>query len=278
MTKLTTMSEAYPEGAIGDGLFSDLQSEGIPWESADIAEQLDILYYSRSGEKPISPLLSSRLSDEDFRAVIAKAVRVMFSTKWTKLYDVLSLQYNPIENYRMSETENLTRHDEANGTDTGTVRTQSNGEKTDNGTISTTARVDKTDGGTISNVTARTDGDSVYGFNSSDAVNSGVTDIDEQRTETRNLTLGEDSTSTETHNLAYTEDSDGMETRNLANSSESDGTEERELLRSGNIGVTTSQQLIQSELDLWEWNYFSTVFADVDSVLTLDIYQYEMGV
>lgn len=45
------------------------------------------------------------------------------------------------------------------------------------------------------------------------------------------------------------------------------------LRRHGNIGVTTSQQLLQSERELWLWNYFrNVVFPDVDRVLTSPIY------
>lgn len=47
---------------------------------------------------------------------------------------------------------------------------------------------------------------------------------------------------------------------------------DRTLTRSGNIGVTTSQQMIESERNLWMWNFFDTVFADIDKVLTLGIY------
>ena len=41
----------------------------------------------------------------------------------------------------------------------------------------------------------------------------------------------------------------------------------------GNIGVTTRQQRIQSEHELWKWNFFNDiVFPDIDRVLTLMIY------
>lgn len=46
----------------------------------------------------------------------------------------------------------------------------------------------------------------------------------------------------------------------------------RTLTRSGNIGVTTSQQMLKSELELREWNLYETIFADVDSMITLSIY------
>lgn len=47
---------------------------------------------------------------------------------------------------------------------------------------------------------------------------------------------------------------------------------ERTLTRSGNIGVMSSQTLIQSEIELRKWNYFKSVFNDIDNVLTLSIY------
>lgn len=42
--------------------------------------------------------------------------------------------------------------------------------------------------------------------------------------------------------------------------------------RSGNIGVTTTQQMIQQERTLWEWLFLEQVFRDLDSLLTLEIY------
>ena len=47
----------------------------------------------------------------------------------------------------------------------------------------------------------------------------------------------------------------------------------RELKRSGNIGVTTTQQMLQQERELWDWNYYNTVFKDIDNLLTLMIYE-----
>lgn len=45
------------------------------------------------------------------------------------------------------------------------------------------------------------------------------------------------------------------------------------LTRKGNIGVTTSQQMIESERNLWMWNYFEEiVYPDIDRVLTINMY------
>lgn len=60
---------------------------------------------------------------------------------------------------------------------------------------------------------------------------------------------------------------------------EQSGTMERkteyntELTRSGNIGVTTSQQMIESERNLYLWNFFQNiVFKDLAKMMTLSIY------
>ena len=42
--------------------------------------------------------------------------------------------------------------------------------------------------------------------------------------------------------------------------------------RSGNIGVTTTQQMMESERNLWMWNFFDQVYKDIDNVLSLPIY------
>ena len=42
--------------------------------------------------------------------------------------------------------------------------------------------------------------------------------------------------------------------------------------RSGNIGVTTTQAMLESERNLWMWNFFDQVYKDVDSVLAIAFY------
>ncbi len=44
------------------------------------------------------------------------------------------------------------------------------------------------------------------------------------------------------------------------------------ITRAGNIGVTTSQQMLKSEREVWMWNYFDQIYRDIDSVLSLPIY------
>lgn len=44
------------------------------------------------------------------------------------------------------------------------------------------------------------------------------------------------------------------------------------LHRYGNIGVTTNQQMVEAERSLRMWNYFNSVYKDIDSVLAIRIY------
>lgn len=43
----------------------------------------------------------------------------------------------------------------------------------------------------------------------------------------------------------------------------------RKLTRSGNIGVTTSQQMLQSEIDLRQWEFYEMIMNDIDEVMCL---------
>lgn len=42
--------------------------------------------------------------------------------------------------------------------------------------------------------------------------------------------------------------------------------------RAGNIGVTTTQQMIQAERNVWLWNFFEQVYKDIDTVLSISVY------
>ena len=42
--------------------------------------------------------------------------------------------------------------------------------------------------------------------------------------------------------------------------------------RAGNTGSVTPQQMIESDRSIWMWNFFDQVYKDIDSVLSLPIY------
>ena len=237
MAKRPTMNEVYPDGFTGDGIFADLQDLDVPWKDASVNEYLDIIYYTHSGDKRVSSIVEGRLSEgvlsSAARDILANSLFVLYGVKWEKLYNTLSFEYNPIENYRMVEEESTTI------TDSGTIDRDGSNSRTDSGTID--------NDGTQSDIIDKT-----YGFNSSSAVNADTSTNTVDSTITHDLTFGETIDETETHDLTLQND--------------------RELTRSGNIGVTTSQQMITSERELWNWNFFNTVFEDIDSIICLDIY------
>lgn len=61
----------------------------------------------------------------------------------------------------------------------------------------------------------------------------------------------------------------GNTTRTQTGSTSDDEEVVFEDVTSGNIGVTTSQQMLMSEREVWDWNFFNGVFDDVDKVLTI---------
>lgn len=228
-----TLNSVYPEW-VTKGIFSYLNALEVPWKNDVSGNQLDIIYHgSRSGNKIIGSLIENYLDNNntvsnDNKIIIAQAIYTIYIKNWNALYKTLSLEYNPIENYSMTETENV------QDTHKGTL--ESNGNNTN--TYTETA---------IGNDTSN---NQLWGFNSTDSVNS-----DKQ---TGDTTRDVDSTMDSTHKNT------DRETKDI--------TSDRTLKRSGNIGVTTSQQMIESERQLWLWNFFESVFSDIDKILVLKIY------
>lgn len=218
------------------GIFSALDSLDVPWKNDIDGVTLDTEYYFNiSGQKSLSPLMRRYvpLTSEKL-STVANLVFYMYRGNWEKLYYTLSLEYNPISNYDMSETETVDNDRTNTRTNTGTQ---------------TTAGSNSATGSTSSNAD-----NNVYGFNSVNSVGDTENDV----------TASNTTSSTDSHTT----------TDNLTETETGGENIERTLTRSGNIGVTTSQQMIQAERDLWLWNFFyNTVFPNIDKVLTLEIYQ-----
>lgn len=190
-------------------------------------------------------------------------------------------------------------------THTGTQETENTGTITTDHT-GTQRTVDEASAtGTGSGTVER----SIYGFNSSTAVgdsgdstaNSTSTSSEGDSTRTDNLTDEQtndtvetrtdnlsdlqtnNTTSTRTDNLTDLQTNNTTSTRtdnltdgrtdNLSEANSGTHSDTRTLTRSGNIGVTTSQQMIESERELWQWNFiYNVVFPSVDKILTICTY------
>ena len=213
---------------------AQLQDIDLPWGELAITSQLDYYYHlNHSGGKNVSPLIDSFLYEDEIPpenlSDIASIIYSLFGQTWERLWGVYVAEYNPINNYDMTESEGEARHIGYGRTDT----------RTDNLTETDTPGV------------SVTESESIYGFNSESASPSNT----KQTTQTGHNTIANTGTQA-----------------NVASGAD-DITVNRTLTRSGNIGVTTSQQMIQSEIELWQWNFFKNViFPNIDGVLTISIY------
>lgn len=299
--KIQRMREAWTNPS-STGIFSQLQYLDVPWKTLNIAAQLDINYHlNRSGKKIVSPLIESYTDNEESLTVaqkteIAGAVFAIYGDKWSKLYELLSLEYNPISNYDMTETEEIEGETSNSLHRTGTETTSGTGTdahaytgsqtNADTGTETTTHTGTK---GVVTNDTSTGSSEgatdnTVYGFNSTTGVNDSGSentttaeserDVTETTTDDLTDTRTDALTHTRTDNLTDTETRNLTDqlTRNTTDAETGSNSVTRTLTRSGNIGVTTSQQMIESTIELWRWNFFIQVFEDLDTILTISTY------
>lgn len=222
-----------------------------PWGNSEtLAHALDLEYHGNiSGGKTTSPMIdaiyNSGLDKTEIYNRISDVIISMFYTNWGKMFDTLSLEYNPISNYDMVEVSN----------DSDTRQYGKQTQRTDNLSHAKTGTEQETP-----NLTGNSRRN-VYGFNADD---SGDGSPSENNT---SHTTGTDTT---TYNLI---DADTGTQTHVDSGSDVD-TRSHRLTRSGNIGVTTSQQMIQSERELWLWNFFrNTVFPDLDKIFTCPMYE-----
>ena len=183
----------------------------------------------------------------------------------------------------VTENENTSRNkvEETQGgtyahehTQTGT-KTE---EKTQTGTFDTertqtgTRTEEKTQSGTFDTERTQT------GTKTEEKTQSGTFDTERTQTGTRTEEKTQSGTfDTERTQTGYRSD-ERTQSGTFKTETEHTGTFEKKMTynskleRSGNIGVTTSQQMAQSEIELWQWNYFEGVFNDLDSILCLSTY------
>lgn len=274
---------------VNNGIFTFLNALDVPWKDKNISQQLNLQYHGNiSGKKETSPLVDSLIVENNLtdnsKTMLAMSIFSIYSNKWSRLYRILSLEYEPIENYNMIETEKTTSTNEntdtitTNTTNSNDVTETNTGTNTSNDSENTTGKNTITDSRTIAEDNSVTNNNSLYGFNSLSSVNADSQNGTETRNTTDNNTHNDDLKGTRTNEhsenintskvTAQKNDikdvKDGTHTEN--------GSQDRTLSRHGNIGVTTSQQMINSEIELWQWDFFSGVFKDIDKILTIQTY------
>lgn len=309
---LVTLNEAFSDYETKGGLFGNI--DNLPWSSIMVGAQMDTLYFdTHSGERFSSRIITRRLDDSGSlstkdRKTISTLVYAMFRNQWSRLWNTMNPNYDPLTNYKLEETnegeESSTRTPNLTKGDTGTVQTSGQDKRTpditkgDTGTVQTsgsdtrTANLTRTDSGTVTDdgAATNTNQNGVWGFNSLASVPSDMSDGSStaNNTNTRDLTQKDtgtdqtDRTNTDTYNREYTEkgtdttDHTNTDTYNRSytetGTDTTAGTSSSKQTRTGNIGTNTFQNLLQQERNLWLYNFFEQIFKDVDSVLTIPIY------
>lgn len=135
-------------------------------------------------------------------------------------------------------------------TENGTTTTAESGTETNKGSTKTTG-TDVTD-----TVTTQTGTETIERTNAT----TGTEKTESSRSGSNSMNITESESGSE----VTVETESGTDNTNT--------TFKHKLTRSGNIGVTTSQQMIQSERELWIWNFIEQVCKDIDSVLTCNIW------
>lgn len=274
-----TVDDVFPDWLDGGGIFSYLQAYGVPWQTAftGIEERLDFIYHgSHSGDKLISPFVRKMISGDEVTAeeadIIAASLFSMFGANWAKEYATLSAQYDPIENYSMREqmtndtTEDTFGHVNTRELDTAHGKTGTN-------TVNPDLTHRKTGTETTAPLVTMTEQENTYGFNT--VAENGEPTSKKTQTSGGTSTLTYNTTDTDTGTNTTEYDTSETDTGTITDTESGKNTRKRNyvLTRAGNIGVTTSQMMLQSERDLWIWNFFrDVVFPDVDYLLTIPVY------
>lgn len=163
-----------------------------------------------------------------------------------RYWDVLHMTYNPLENYDRQET-----YSEA-----GTASRTKEGEGS-NQVSGTDAR---TTGGTDTQTGSRTETPNITDTTSSPAYNTEALTTRERQTHTGSVGTSD----------SYTTTRSGTDNLTLSRTETSTNADEESETRSGshtsrihgNIGVTTSQQMLMSELEIAEKNFYRWLAAD----------------
>lgn len=227
---LKRIDELFPDPGDG-GLFQDLATlypNDLPWKDDVDGDLLDLDYvWNHSGSKFGAPMLQKMADGTDDGKIesmdlykLAMLAWVRYGKNWIKLWATYSLEYDPIQNYSMTETEEGSSNEDTSD--------------------------DLTHGHVVTGSGTDTVTTNVYAYNSA--------------TETPSEKVVSQPASVQTNS--------GTDQREI----DSDKSYDRTLTRAGNIGVTTSQQMIQSERELWIWDFFEQVYKDVDKVTTIPIY------
>ena len=228
------LREAFPDWKEGIGIFDALDDIAtMPWHNASDSDTLNFEYFgNHSGGKFVAPVVM-HLYDEEDEEFVENYRTILALIIWSKFKEPWT---------RLWET-NVVAYNPIHNYDVSETRNKirSDGEETFS---------ESSDSTTTTHGRGSTDSSFTYGFND-DTVQGEPT---ERYTSQESGTTGVSGSQSESRERA------------------SDSSEVETTRKSGNIGVTSAQQMITQERQLWLWNYFNQIYKDIDTVLTLSIY------
>lgn len=269
----------------------------------DIVELFEREYFARSMDKPLSPYFADVLASDGVADYMTGRYTPYESVTWGdpekyfKLFkdidrryghnalcivNALLQEYNPLNNYDMSQTEtpNITHAKYGNNTETETLNLTNTKLGSSNMSDTPTLLETRHEERNTDMSTAGDNSASTWGFNTAVSVATPISEGDAhsrtQGSKTDNYTdgtiglSGKRSDVVEQH--ADTETQTGTRTTadNYADTETETGT--RSLTRSGNSGVITSQQMLQSELELRKYDVMETIYEFFDKILVRSVY------
>lgn len=299
-TPMVSLLDAFPECLEGKGIFSELT--GMPWSQTVTADMLDMDYFgNHSGWKKCAPLVyklldtNNELSNAD-RLKLANLVKAKFLPNWTALWNSYHFEYNPIDDYDLTEEGEKTGIFEKSRdfSHTGTRDDTVTGTVTHGQTITEVGRseLDETSSLTHGETVVVDEDDtadttvSKWGFNSTTDPVPTDTQSTQSTKDTTTTHSGTDSdvkasdldeTKTTTHGGADSSRNvlDSEDTSNDTTEDTGSDAEEYTKRLSGLRGQISRQELIMRERELWKESFFDKVYSDIDSVLASLIYKRE---
>lgn len=207
--------------------------------------EIFIEYVVKSSNKALSTLVKSYIYRDEIQLfdnyyilsnnairTICLIIESRYFDKWTKLYNTLNLEYNPIKPYSMTVEEQGT--ESMNTKSTISTETQDSVTSTEDTNSSGVNDYNK------------------YGFNSETSVPTDKDNI------INDVTSENSSSSTGSRSTDSTYD----RTKPY----------EKSITRDGNIGNITQQELIEKERELLQYQIIDTIFRDIDGVITRSKY------
>ena len=278
------LRNAFPKWFEGKGIFASMTS--TPWQDEIDGITLDIEYFgNRSGYKFCAPLVYNFLDEdgavtENGRQAIARVLLARYSKPWTRLWNLMKSQYDPLDNFSITEEIDMTSHasgqDKSNGTDTdkGTVETDHSG--TDTNKSTGTEKTSRTGQNTSKDTSTATASRSGYSSTSPVTVNgqsaANSTTVNHVEIPNEDNTRTPDLTDERTLALKDKDTRDITIERNNLVERDNTQTDKGTRKRTGVSGLISRQRLVEQEREAWQWDFFESVFSDVDKILALSVY------